>query len=137
MKIETERYGLYDYETGEVLPLVTATETDRWEKVFAKTLANMLDLIGEERIKVLAYMIKVKDKQNRVIETVRSLSEATGVSTKTVNNTLKTLSENNYIHRVRSGLIRFSPHVMVDGFKGHHMAVLRHWSEEERIENDV
>ena len=90
----------------------------------------MLEVTGNEKTKIIAYMIKNKDYQNRVAETVRSIAEATGVSSKTVNRTLKLLQDNNYLHKVRNGLWRFSPHIMVNGKAQVGAAVFRYWDDE-------
>jgi hypothetical protein len=119
--------------TGEVRSLISfedKMEKGRWEKVYAKSLCDMLDITGDEKTQVIAYMIKNKDYENRVMETVRSIAANTKVSAKTVNRTLLLLQKHNYLHKVRNGLWRFSPHVMVNGKSMVGAAVFRSWETE-------
>ena len=134
IKPVSDEWQLVHKTTGEIRELITFTSNNknhRWEKVYAKSLADMLEIAGEEKMKVIAYMLRKKDYENRVIETVRSISTGTGVSTRTVNRVLKTLEEHNYIHRLRGGLMRFSPHIMVNGHGTVGAAVIRYWNAEE------
>ena len=130
----SDEWELVNKRTGETQSLITFADKakkERWEKVYAKTLADLLEITGDEKTKVIAYMIRVKDYENRVIETVRSIAKKTGVSSKTVNRVFQILQEHNYIHRIRNGLWRFSPHVMVNGHGTVGAAVIRYWKEEE------
>lgn len=129
----SEDWSLINNKTGEVKPivLVESGKRERWQKVWAKSLADIMDLTGDEKTKVLAYLIKVKDYENRVIETVRSVADATGVSKTTVNAMFKLLQEHNCLHRIRNGLWRFSPHIMVNGHGAVGAAVFRSWADEE------
>lgn len=134
MTIEvSDEWQMINKRTGEVLELVAFADTgkkERWEKVYAKSLCDMLDITGDEKTKVIAYMIKHKDYENRVMKTIRAIAEDTGVSTKTVNRTLTLLQKNNYLHKLQNGLWRFSPHVMVNGKSQVGGAVFRYWEKE-------
>ena len=119
--------------TGETRSLISFEDSEkkgRWEKVYAKSLCDMLDITGDEKSKVIAYMIKNKDYENRVAETIRSIALAVNVSSKTVNRTLTMLQKHNYLHKIRNGLWRFSPHVMVNGKAMVGAAVFRYWETE-------
>ena len=135
MTIEvSDEWQMINKRTGEVRDLVTFTDEgkkDRWEKVYAKSLCNMLEITGDEKTKVIAFMLKNRDYENRIMETIRSIAEETGVSTKTVNRTLKLLQDNNYLHKIRNGLWRFSPHIMVNGKSQVGAAVFRYWEHNE------
>lgn len=131
----SDEWQLVNKITGEVRDLVLFEgKRERWEKVYAKSLADMLELTGDEKTKVIAYLLKVKDYENRVMETVRSVAEATGVSKTTVNKMFATLQEHNCMHKIRNGLWRFSPHIMVNGKSAVGAAVYRSWDKESQVE---
>lgn len=124
------QYGLIDMATGEITPIeLIEDRPDRWDRVYGKALANMLDAGGEERAKVIAYLVRHRDYKNVVLATVREISDKTGVSTRTTLRTLKALEEKNFIHRLRHGVIMFSPHVIRTGRDTAGLAVLRRWKD--------
>lgn len=132
----TDEWQLYNKETGEYRDLVTFEDTgkyERWDKVYAQSLAQVLNLVGDEKTKVIAYMISTMDYQNRVVETIRSISSNTGISATTVNKTLQILQDNDFLHKVRNGVWRFSPHVIMRGNKGFGAAVIRSWISETEL----
>lgn len=135
VKVTDNEFSLLNNVTGEVTPITTfySGKKDMWEKVYAKSLADMLEISGDEKTRVIACLIKHKDSMNRVNETTASLAEKSGVSTKTVKRTLKILQDNNFIHRVRNGLWLFSPNIMVNGKSGYGAAVFRKWDMEKEI----
>lgn len=129
-KVSNE-WQLVNIRTGETRDLATFEvegKSERWEKVYAKSLADLLEIGGDEKTRVIAYMVRVKDYQNRVAETIRSIADATGVSKNTVNKVVQILQDNNYLVKVRNGLWRFSPHVMVNGNATVGAAVIRYWN---------
>ena len=125
-------WDLINRKTGEIRPMdvVENPKSMRWQKVYARTLADMLDLTGDEKTSVIAYLIKNKDYQNRVIATMKTISEATGVSVKTVNRTIQVLKKSNYLHKVQNGVWRFSPHIMCTGVGSLGMAVVTMYDDE-------
>ena len=136
MTIASDDWQLVNKKTGETKELILFEDSDkheRWEKVYAKSLANLLEITGDEKTRVIAYMIKVKDYENRVMETIRSIAEATNCSKTTVNIVVQLLQENKYLHKIRNGLWRFSPHVMVNGHAAVGAAVFRYWLDETQI----
>ena len=111
------KYSLIDNETGEIsqLDVIFDPKKMKWQKVYAKALASMLEITGDEKTAVIAYLIKKKDYENRVIATMRNIAEGAKVSLKTVDRTMQILQKNNFIHKVQNGVWRLSPHVMVTG----------------------
>lgn len=133
MQVTREKYSLIDNETGEVIPLTAflPERKDRWEKVYAKGLAELMEITGDEKTRVIACLIREKDYENRVLETLASIAKKSEVSLKTVKRTVAILQEHNFIHKVRNGLWRFSPHVMVNGRDNVAAVVYREWLADE------
>lgn len=124
------QYGLIDMATGEITPIeVIEGRPGRWDRVYGKALADMLDAGGEEKTRVIAYLVRNRDYKNVVMASVRKIAEETSVSTKTVTRTLKALAEQNFIHRLQNGVIMFSPHVIRTGRDTAGLAVLRRWKD--------
>ncbi len=137
--VVNEEWELVNKRTGEVKELVAfmdSSKKERWEKVYARSLCDMLEITGDEKTKVVSFLIKNKDYKNRVSETVRSIAEATGVSTKTVSRTLTALQKEDFLHKIRNGVYRFSPHIMVNGNAAVGAAVFREWEIEEESINE-
>ena len=132
------QYGIIDMATGEITPIeLIEDKPGRWDRVYGKALANMLEASGEERVKIIAYLVRHRDYKNVVIASVRDISEATGCSTRTVLRTLKALDEKNFIHRLRNSVIMFSPHVIRTGRDTAGLAVLRRWKDStEEVQNE-
>ena len=129
---ETEgtRWGLIDMESGEITPVAMIEDKPgRWDRVYGKALANMLEAGGEEKTRIIAYLIRNRDYKNVVMASIREIAEAANCSTKTVSRTLKALSDRNFIHRLRHGVIMFSPHVIRTGKDTAGLVVLRKWKD--------
>lgn len=125
-------YSLINNETGEISELDVFFDPNKmkWQKVFAKNLANMLDITGDEKTRVIAYLIKHKDYENRIIATMRGIATELGISPQTVNKVMKIMQDNNYIHKIQNGVWRFSPHIMVTGVGTLGAAVVRIYDNE-------
>ena len=125
-----QKYGIIDLETGEVttIPVMEAA-SGRWDKVWAKSLADLMDLTGDARTQVIAYLLRKKNSQNVIYAPMRTISAETGISLKTVNRTIKQAIESNHMIRLAQGVIMFSPHVIQPGSRPQGMAVLRRWKE--------
>lgn len=127
-----ERYQIIDMLTGVIEPIKVYDKkaSGRWDKVWARALADLLDLTGESRTRIIAYLIRKKDNKNVVLATIRKIAEETEVSTKTVNRTLLQLEEANFITRLQNGAIMFSPHIIQPGTSWQGVAVMRRWKTE-------
>lgn len=122
---------LVNRNTGQEyeLDILYDPKSARWEKVFATNLVNMLKLLGDEKIKVVAYLIKNKDYLNVVNCTMKEVADDTGVSTKTVSRVLSQLRKAGYLKKVRNSKWRFSPHIMRHGKASIGAAIIRLYDE--------
>jgi DNA-binding transcriptional ArsR family regulator len=128
---EQTNWGIINMDTGDITPVDRMDGTPgRWDKVYGKQLANMLDAGGEDRARVIATLVRNKDMANFVHLTVTEIAEKSKVSTKTVHRTLKALEDKNYIHRIRNGKLMFSPHVINRGDTSMGLAVVTMWKQE-------
>ena len=133
--IKQPEFRLLNIETGEEIPfdtLVSSDKPDRWDKVYTKNLARMLDVIGDEKIKVVAYLLKKKDNFNQITATMREISAATGVSLKTVSRVMKTMQEHDYLHKIRNGRWRLSPRIICGGKTSIAMATINYYDNTDK-----
>ena len=126
-----EELILVNRNTGEEyeLDILLDDRTSKWEKVFATQMANMLNIVGDEKTRVLAYLIKNKDGLNVIYATREEIAEGAGVSEKTVGRVMKLMRERNFIKKVRNSKWRFSPHIMRHGKASIGAAVIRMYDE--------
>lgn len=126
-----EELILVNKNTGQEynLDIMYDPKTGHWEKVFANNLANMLNMMGDEKTRVIAHLIKKKDYLNIVNATMREIADDVKVSTKTVNRVMKKLQQENFIHKVRNGRWRFSPHIIRHGKSSIGAAVIKLYDE--------
>ena len=126
--------ALINTKTGEIyeVDMLHDPKTAKWQKVYAKNLADMLEITGNGQTMVIAYLIKKKDWSNKITATMRVISKDTGISLKTVSRTMKILQDSNYLLKVSNGVWRFSPHVMCNGKASIGAAVIRYYDDVDR-----
>jgi hypothetical protein len=127
-------WQLINKHTGEIRDIVLfdSGKRERWDKVYARSLADVLELAGDEKTRVLALMLRKKDQQNRILMTVREMAAECDVSKTTVSNLLILLQKHNHIHKIKNGQYRFSPHIIQPGKSWQGAAVYRSWQDENK-----
>ncbi len=120
--------GRYIYQkinpvTGEVLE---SKEVDEFQKdvptepqrphgfmiAYLAEIINMMETLGNKKMKVVKYILAEMDKRNNtLIETTEEIAKGSGVSKKTVIETLKALEEANIAKR-KTGAVMMSPRLM-------------------------
>lgn len=114
-------------ETGEVENFEVIQVEDRdfnFHKLWLGHVITSLDLIGNEKIKVLTYLLETANRDNVIIGSQRAMAERIGVSVPTVNVTLKSLIESNLIRMVQQGVYVINPEVIFKGTRNNRMNVL-------------
>ena len=123
-------YAVIDRVTGEEIDVAIFLEkasSKYWERAYAKTIAEYIGVGGNGATKVLAYIIKEKNVDNILIQTVRGIGKETSVDPKTVSEVLKTLREKDLVKKMRNGVYLVSPHLMRHGSKTRGAMLLRLW----------
>ena len=130
LPIEIPEFKLLNMQTGETTDidqLVSSDTPERWDKVYTKNLARMLDVVGDERMKVISYLLRKKDTYNLVNSTMREIANNVKVSTNTVNKVLKAMQKGDYIHKVKGGKWRLSPRLVWGGKHAVAMATINYY----------
>lgn len=102
--------------TGEVREVDTFEKPVGRENGFMITylaeIINLIETLGNKKMLVVKYILEHMSKtENTLIRTQREIADALGMSTKTVNETLKLLADAGIIER-RTGAIMVSPKLM-------------------------
>lgn len=81
---------------------------------YLATIINMIDAIGNRKMKVVKYILSNMDSNNKLSETVREIAAGAEVSVQTVNETLKILESIGIIAR-KTGTVMLSPKLVHKG----------------------
>ena len=75
---------------------------------YLSTIISMIDKLGNQKMQVVKYLLSKMDSNNLVLKTVAEIEKDTGISDKTIRDTLKILEKANIIKR-RTGVVMISP----------------------------
>jgi len=115
------RQELVNPATGEIIDvaIVNVETLDRdFHKVWLGNLLMSLEIIGNQKIKVCNWLLSNKNKENVVISSYQKISQETGISKRTVAETIRLLLKANFLRRMANGVYVINPDVVFDG--GHH-----------------
>ena len=122
MVTDTEMWIQVDKDTGE--PIGEAKEVDVLMRpvtrsgfmiTYLSAIIQMIDNLGNKKMQVVKYILKHMDKScNMLVKTTAEIEKDTGISKKTIIETLKILENANIISR-RSGVIMLSPKLVHRG----------------------
>lgn len=131
--------------TGEIKiissPIVAPTITTKvprgkFEITYTAELFDVMKALGNKKIEVLSYILDHKDGHNSLNATNTQLAQLTGISRKTVVETLKILQDANLIRRHNS-VIMVSPSLMVKGNQLREAWLMRRYEEISDNKTDI
>jgi predicted transcriptional regulator len=112
------RRRLIDESTGEVIEadeLLRTESSQNFVKAYMSHIVMMLNLVGGKKIKVVNYILdNIHWSNNTLIATNREIAKKTGISYKTVADTLRILEESQIIKR-KTGAIMLNPNLLLKG----------------------
>jgi len=126
MKI-TERKEFIDPMTGEKVNQYVFKLEERdanFYKLWLGHIITALDLIGNQKIRILSYILENINRDNIFIGTQRAIATETKTSTQTVTITLKALMDADIIKRQQSGVYLINPDVIFKGGTNARMDIL-------------
>ncbi len=118
--------------TGELeeFNIINSYDTDfNFEKIWLSHILESLEVIGNQKIKVLNWLLANKNNENMIIATQRKISEKSGVSYPVVNKTIKALIDTKAISSDQSGVYMLNPDFMFKGNKNKRMNLLLRFQE--------
>ncbi len=119
--------------TGEVeeFAVMRATQADwNFEKLWLFKLVELLDLVGNSKVRVLVWMLENRDSENRIIATQSVIAEGAGVSLKTVSRLLGEMREEDLISSPQNGVYRLTPDLIWKGSHPSRMNILMQFRKE-------
>lgn len=106
--------NVIDNEIKSVDVIVKEIPRTGFAITYLATIINMIDAIGNRKMKVVKYILSHMDSNNKLSETVREIAEGAGVSLQTANDTLKILEEIGIVAR-KVGTVMLSPKLVHKG----------------------
>ena len=133
------REEVVDPKTGELVDRYSFEIEERdanFHKLWLLHIASALELIGNQKIKVLSYVLTSANSDNLFIGTMRGIAEKTDASTKTVNDTITMLLDADILRRQQAGVYLLNPDVMFKGGTTQRMDILyQYHSSEAKAKN--
>lgn len=127
--------GQQDYlnpDTGELQTMNVISIQDRdfnFHKVWLDHVFGILGLIGNKKTNLAFWIIDHLDSENKLCMTYRQISDASGISLKTVMLTMQVLLRSNFLVRINSGTYQVNPTVIWKGSHGRRMNVLYQYQD--------
>ena len=115
-----------DNLTGEIQDMQVISVEDRdfnFHKVWLQHILNSIDLIGNQKTKLAFWIIENLNKENQLVMTQREIAKQTQISLETVRQTLKALSESNFLQKINSGAYRVNPEYVFKGTRNNRLTV--------------
>lgn len=134
--IGTETYIKQD--TGELTEMQVISIQDRdanFHKIWLEHILSSIDIIGNQKTKLAFWILEHLDTENRLVMTQRAIAIKTGISVKTVTETLKALIETNFLQKVQSGVYRVNPDIIWKGGKSDRLNILMQYHQEKGDKN--
>ena len=119
---ESELWVQIDRNTGkaigevkEVDVVLKQPERGGFMITYLSAIIRMIDKLGNQKMKIVKYLLsKMSKSDNTIIKTIAEISRETGISDKTVRETLRLLEEADIVRR-RPGVIMLSPKLVHRG----------------------
>ena len=114
------RENYINQNTGEIkeMQIINIEERDaNFHKIWLGHILSSIDLIGNAKTKLAFWILDNMDNQNQLIGTHRKLAQKTGMSTKTVTETLKILIDADFLQKIQNGVYRINPNILWKGGK--------------------
>ena len=122
-----ERTEYIDPVTKEKVPQYTFKIEERdanFYKLWLCHIAAALELIGNQKIRILSHILENTRPDNVFIGTQRAIAEATETSTKTVTETIKMLIFADVLKMQQAGVYLINPEVVFKGGTNNRMDIL-------------
>ena len=127
---------IIDDSTGEIesVPTIVMDTDKNFEKIWLGHIIDALDMIGNQKIKIILHMMHYRAKSNNIfIGSQRKIAKDTQTSPTTVSTTIKSLKEVNFLTEVQAGVYQLNPDFIFKGQKGNRMRVLLEYN---RLEDE-
>jgi len=130
MNNDDDRYMMIDTKTGEMLSVdifIEQIPQGYWERAYAKILAEYIGVAGTATNTVLAWLIKNKDSNNRIIGTFAHIAAECETTIPTVSNLFQKLYKKEFLRKVQNGIYMLSPRLLRHGSQTKGAILFKKW----------
>ena len=121
-----------DPMTNEVhdFQVIEMQDTDfNFHKIWISSVIQALEIVGNQKAKLLFWIVEHLNYQNQLIYTYRRIAKESGISYKTVTNTMKALIDCNFLTKINSGAYLINPDCVFKGSHANRMNILLRYSK--------
>ena len=132
MNSKEEEYSIINKRTGEILSVdifIEQIPKQYWERAYAKILAEYIGVAGTATNKVLAWLIKNKDSNNRIIGTFAHIAKECDTTIPTVSNLFQKLYKKEFLRKVQNGIYMLSPNLLRHGSQTKGAILFKKWGD--------
>ncbi len=118
--------------TGEIEDFQVTSIEERdfnFSKVWMRNFIATLDLVGNQKTKLAFWIIDNVNKENQLIATLRSMSDATGMSLETVRKTMSILQGADFLRKSANGVYVVNPDIVFKGTRNARINILNTYKE--------
>jgi len=136
----SERREIVDKQTGEVVDEYVFKIEERdanFHKLWLWHLAAALDLIGNQKIKILSHILENTRQDNIFIGSQQAIADATETATQTVTITMKMLMVADIIKMQQRGVYMINPDVIFRGDAKKRMNILYEYHDTSKEKKNV
>jgi hypothetical protein len=136
--IGTETYT--NASTGEIKEMQVISIEDRdfnFDKIWIVHILEALDKVGNQKIKVMNTLLRLKNRDNQIIATQRDIAKESAVSLPTVSETIRLLLDVNFLVKQANGVYMINPDVIFKGNKNNRMDVLLQYKKYDAEEDEI
>jgi len=132
MNIDEDTYTMVNDRTGEIMPVdmfIEKIPKAYWERSYAKLLAEYIGVAGTATNTVLAWLIKNKDSNNRIIGTFAFIAKECDTTVPTVSTLFQKLYKKNLLKKVHNGVYMLSPSLLRHGNQNKGAILFKRWGD--------
>ena len=121
----TQKY--INQDTGEIVEMNVTEIEERdanFHKVWLGHVIQSLDLIGNKKIHILTFIMDNLNKENQFLYTYSMIEKETGISRRTIADTMTALQESDFLKKVKNGHYEVNPDQIFKGGKKSRMDIL-------------
>ncbi len=129
---DKDEYIMVNTRTGEKLSVdifVEQISKEYWERAYARVLAEYIGVTGTATNKVLAWLIKNKDSNNRIIGTFAIIAEECGTTVPTVSTLFQKLYKREFLKKAQNGIYMLSPSLLRHGSQTKGAVLFKNWGD--------
>jgi hypothetical protein len=127
-----DKYVMINKTTGETLSVdifIEQIPKGYWERAYAQVLAEYIGAAGTATNRVLAWLIKSKDSNNRIIGTFARIADECKTTVPTVSALFQKLYKKELLRKVQNGIYMLSPSLLRHGNQTKGAVLFKKWGD--------